>query len=257
MSPQQYFFELHQRPGGFMIGNVWNAASASAAKDAGFEALGTSSAAMAAEFGYADGEQMPFEHVLSVVKSIQTVTDLPLSVDIEGGYSRNSEKIAQHVFKLCDMGVVGINLEDSVVEQQRTLLDAHVIADTVRYLKQVLAEQGKSLFINLRTDTYLLHPDNALDLTLQRLKTYQDSGADGLFIPGLTQPDDIQCILEELHIPLNLMSLPNLTELEPLQQLGVKRFSMGNFAYAASHAHLQSLLNQVYTQQSFKCLFAS
>ncbi|WP_395375318.1 isocitrate lyase/phosphoenolpyruvate mutase family protein [Marinicella sp. W31] len=256
MNHYQEFYALHQRPQGFILGNVWNSASARQAQLAGFQAIGTSSAAMAENLGYSDGERMPFSVLLEQIRSIREAVDLPLSVDIEGGYSRDPGIISEHIYQLSQMGVVGINIEDSVVSDCRSLLPAAEFANLLKKIDHQLKEKNIQMFINVRTDAFLLHPDEALEISLERIRLYQDSGADGVFIPGLSAEDAVQCVLQELQVPLNLMSLPNLTDIKSLCELGVKRFSMGDFAYAASQVYFRNLLIDVCKNESFHGLFA-
>ena len=256
MNHYERFLALHQRPQGFILGNVWSVASARSVEQAGFEALGTSSAAMADALGYADGEQLPFALLLDQVQRIRKAVNLPLSVDIEGGYSRDPVVIVDHISQLNQLGVVGINIEDSVVSGTRELLPADAFAAGLKEIKKQLTEKAIQMFVNVRTDVFLLHPENALEITLERMRLYQHNGIDGIFIPGLSLADDVQCVMQEIQVPLNLMSLPNLTDLKPLRQLGVKRFSMGNFAYASAQAYVQNVLSDIQQNQSFQALFS-
>ena len=111
------FQELHEQDKPLIIGNVWDAASAKAAEKLNFNAIGTSSAAIASMLGYDDGEQMSFSELLYIVKRILASTTLPLTVDIEAGYSRDPVEIANYIKTLADLGVVGINIEDSIVAE--------------------------------------------------------------------------------------------------------------------------------------------
>ncbi len=100
-----------------LLGNVWNVASAKTYQKSGFKAIGTSSAAVAHSLGYEDGEDMPFNALLHIVADISARVDLPLTVDIEAGYARDVNTINTNIKKLADLGVVGINIEDSVIER--------------------------------------------------------------------------------------------------------------------------------------------
>ena len=115
MNNFQKFKILHTQKAPLHIGNVWNANSAIMLENNGYQALGTSSAAIAASLGYEDGEQMNFDDLLQVIKTIKDKTSAPLTVDIEAGYSRDPGIICENIMKLSDLGVVGINFEDSIV----------------------------------------------------------------------------------------------------------------------------------------------
>lgn len=124
------FRELHNQSHPLIIGNVWDAPSTRAAEKLNFQAIGTSSSAISNLLGYDDGEQMDFLELEYIVKRITSATKLPLSVDLESGYSRDPEVIAHHIQRMSKLGIVGINLEDSVVAQKRTLLNAKDFAST-------------------------------------------------------------------------------------------------------------------------------
>ncbi len=112
------FKALHYQKTPLLIGNVWDVASTRIATKANFKAIGTSSAAIASMLGYQDGEVMDFSELLYIVQRISVNTKLPLSVDLESGYSRNPLVITEHIRQLAAVGVVGINLEDSIVKEE-------------------------------------------------------------------------------------------------------------------------------------------
>jgi 2-methylisocitrate lyase-like PEP mutase family enzyme len=239
-------------PAPLLLANAWDAPSAKAAESAGYRAIGTSSAAIAAMLGYDDGEQIPFEELLFVVGRIRASTALPLSVDIEAGYGADSAAIAANVARLAALGVDGINIEDSrVCDGQRQLLPAAQLAQTLRSLRAAFPR----LFLNARTDTFLLsHPD-ALQETIARGGMYRAAGSDGLFVPGITAPDDIRALTGTIDAAVNVMCMPGLPDFATLAGLGVRRISMGNFVHGAVTRKLRAQLDTVQSQQSFACLF--
>lgn len=91
------FNALHQQNQPLLLANVWDASSAQAAQQAGYQALGSSSAAIAAMLGYEDGEEMSFDELFYVVSRIKTVSELPLSVDLEAGYSATTSHIIDNI----------------------------------------------------------------------------------------------------------------------------------------------------------------
>lgn len=89
-------------------------------------------------FGYDDGEQMSFSELSYFVKRIVKSTHLPLTVDIESGYSRDTSQIVDNIIHLADLGVVGINIEDSLVNNGRKLLDIESFSKTIVDIKRTL-----------------------------------------------------------------------------------------------------------------------
>ncbi|STW50354.1 carboxyvinyl-carboxyphosphonate phosphorylmutase [Klebsiella pneumoniae] len=172
------FNALHQQNQPLLLANVWDASSAQAAQQAGYQALGSSSAAIAAMLGYEDGEEMSFDELFYVVSRIKTVSDLPLSVDLEAGYGATTSHIIDNIRRLAHLGVSGINLEDShVVDGTRRLDDAERFAVKL----QEITRACSGLFVNVRTDTFLLNVQDALVQTLYRGQLYAKHGACGFF----------------------------------------------------------------------------
>ena len=249
------FTELHQQERPLLIGNVWDARSAAIAAELDFQALGTSSAAMASMLGYGDGEQMSFTEMESLIQAIQRGAELPLSVDLEAGYSQRAEEVAAHVAQLATMGVVGINIEDSRVEHNRHLVEAEAFADLIAEVKHILKSKEIDIFINVRTDAFLLGHSNALKEAQRRTALYEKAGADGIFTPCIVKAHDIAAMVDSTSLPLNVMCMPDLPDFETLQKLGVKRISMGNFLFDKMYQDLKGLMEKVLSSASFKPVF--
>lgn len=255
MSKYEEFLRLHHQPGPFVLGNVWDAKSAGIMEQQGFKALGTSSAAISHMLGYEDGENLSFDELLFVVKRIAAGTSVPLSVDIEGGYGENISEIIANMEKLHHLGVVGVNIEDSGVGAERKLLPAEDFSEVVREVRGHLKQVGAEMFINVRTDTFILGVPSAIDETVKRAELYENAGADGLFVPCIVKEEDIRKAIAGIRLPVNVMSMPELPAFESLTELGVKRISTGNFI----HSHLMDIFTEtvknIRAEGSFNTLF--
>jgi 2-methylisocitrate lyase-like PEP mutase family enzyme len=108
------FKELHCQAAPVLICNVWDVVSAKLAQKLGYQAIGTSSGAIAELLGYKDGEEMTFNELVYIVQRITKSIDVPLTVDFEAGYGRDPVGIAERIERLVNLGVVGVNLEDSL-----------------------------------------------------------------------------------------------------------------------------------------------
>lgn len=222
------FKKLHQQIRPLILGNVWDAQSAKIAQDSGFQALGTSSHAMANLLGYADGEKIAVDEILFMVERIVKSVSIPVSVDFESGYSDNPDEVANNVKRLIDVGVVGINLEDGkVVKGSRILGKQGLLAEKIQAIKSI----HKNIFINARADTYTTGHATALDESVNRVKAYQDAGADGIFIPLAEKKSDILALVNSSKLPLNLFLTPKLANIDDLSEWGVKRLSHGAKIY--------------------------
>ncbi|TGE24510.1 isocitrate lyase/phosphoenolpyruvate mutase family protein [Hymenobacter aquaticus] len=252
-----HFRQLHYQPAPLLLPTIWDARSAAASQALGFAAVGTSSAAVASVLGYADGEQLPFAELRYLVSRICASTTLPVSVDVEGGYSRDPARIADHIAELAALGVVGVNLEDSVDERgARRQLPAAEFAATLRTVRARLQAHGLRVFLNVRTDTYLLGAEAPLAATLTRLAQYEAAGADGLFVPGLTDLAQTRDLCRATALPVNVMALPALPDFGALAAAGVRRISMGNFLFEALATRQQQLSRQIQHDHAFTSLFA-
>ena len=226
------FKTLHQQEVPLLIANVWDVASAQVAQKLNFQAIGTSSGAIAAMFGFQDGEEITFQELEYVVKRIMDSTSLPLTVDLEAGYSRNTKQIATNICRLHDLGVVGINLEDSIIKNgKRIIVEADRFARMLEGLGRELAQSNCDIFVNVRTDTYLLRHNAPLYETIRRGKMYQNAGAHGLFVPFIEEKEAIEEVISKIKCTLNVMCTPKLPKFSLLKELGVKRISMGNFVF--------------------------
>ncbi|MFT3827678.1 MAG: isocitrate lyase/phosphoenolpyruvate mutase family protein [Chitinophagaceae bacterium] len=249
----QKFRDLHAANGLFVLPNAWNVKSALQFQQQQFPAIATSSAAVAESLGYKDGEEMPFSDYLFVIRRILAAIEIPLSVDIEMGYGITDEDIYNNVLQLIELGVVGINIEDSLIYASgRVLKDAKVFAGTIAYLKNKLAAEGLDLFINVRCDTYILNVQNKQEETKKRLKLYEAAGADGIFLPCISVEKDIETAISNTRLPLNVMCIPGLPGFEVLEKLGVKRASMGPFLFNKVYNNVGSLSREIIGDDSFQ-----
>lgn len=249
------FKDLHNQEKPLLIGNVWDVPSAKTAEKLNFQAIGTSSSAIASILGYNDGEEMEFSELEYFVKRIALNTKLPLSVDLESGYSREPKEIFNHIKRLTKLGVVGINIEDSVVNEKRELLDVNTFATTLKEIKELLEKENNPIFINVRTDTFILLKKNRIEETKKRIELYEKAGANGIFVPCIEDESDIKLVTNHTTLPINVMCMPNLPDFETLKNLGVKRISMGNFIFDKMYNHFEKTTEIVIKKQSFKSIF--
>jgi 2-methylisocitrate lyase-like PEP mutase family enzyme len=254
-SNYQIFKQLHNNPEPLLLPNAWDAGSAKNFEASGFAAVATSSAALANALGYDDGEQLSFDELLFVVERICRSVGLPVSVDIEGGHSRNVPQICENIERLVALGVVGVNFEDSAVDGSRKLLDAAAVAETLGELRSFCRERKLEVFINLRTDTYLLDVENRFEETVKRIATYEKAGVDGIFIPFLTNPEETSRLCRKTALPINVMCMPDLPAFDELAKAGVKRISMGPFMYEFLRRQQSSANSAIKEANSFKPLF--
>ncbi|MER5951855.1 isocitrate lyase/phosphoenolpyruvate mutase family protein [Streptomyces sp. NPDC001904] len=217
------FADLH-RPGEvpFLLPNAWDVPSALAFADAGFPAVGTTSFGVAATAGRPDGGRASREATVTLVRAL---AGLPVyvSADVEDGYADDAEQVAEYVAAL---GADGINIEDSTDER---LVHPAAHAAKITAVKR----RSPDVFVNARVDTYWLGQDADLESTLERARQYVRAGADGVFVPGATDPADLAALAEAVPLPLNVLVVPGVT-LPELARIGVRRVSTGSLPYRAA-----------------------
>ncbi|KPF79245.1 hypothetical protein IP88_02240 [alpha proteobacterium AAP81b] len=221
-----------------ILANAWDAGSARLIAAAGAPAIATTSAGVAWSLGYPDGDALPVDLYLGVVGAIVAAVEVPVSADIEGGYSDDPAVVAAHVARFVEAGVVGINIEDGGGTPD--LLAAKIAA--------IRAAVGEALFINARCDVWLrgLAPGNPMEGPmaefLARAQLYADAGASGIFAPGLADIAAIPVAVTGCHgLPLNLLARPGVAEAAELHRLGVRRLSAGSGITQAVYGLTQRL----------------
>ncbi|MDJ1499573.1 isocitrate lyase/phosphoenolpyruvate mutase family protein [Xanthocytophaga agilis] len=249
------FSQLHQNSTPLLLGNIWDVHSALLFEANGYKAIGTSSQAIAKTFGYEDGENIPFETLFLIAKRVTEAVKIPFSVDLEGGYSRTIDGIIENITKLHAIGVAGINLEDSIPGTTRQLQSIHEFQKTLSTIANHLNRNNMKVFLNIRTDGFLLDMETALKETLSRLKSYEEAGANGIFVPCITQSNDISEVVKATTLPVNVMCMPTLPSFEDLQKLGVKRVSMGPFTAMYIHKRAEEAIHSIQQNNSFSILF--
>jgi 2-methylisocitrate lyase-like PEP mutase family enzyme len=250
------FKNLHHGKNLFVLPNAWDAKSALIFQEKEFAAIGTSSAAVSASMGYEDGEGMPFEDYLFVLRKILNAVTVPVTVDMEMGYGKNSTEITENIQKLIELGVVGINIEDSsITNANRTLKDGNEFAKTIEHIKSQLTAKNLSIFINIRCDTYLLNIKDKQKETTDRLKKYQSTGADGIFLPCISDENDIAEAVSYSKLPLNVMCYPGLPGFDKLNELGIKRVSMGPFMFNTVYKKAGELCQHIIDKKNFAPIF--
>jgi 2-methylisocitrate lyase-like PEP mutase family enzyme len=247
MSPNfQSFQQLHQSGDLFVLPNAWNPQSAKLLQEKKFSAIATSSAAVAQSLGYEDGEAMPFWDYLFIVTRILSSIRVPLSVDMEMGYGSSDAEIFDNLRKLIDLGVAGINIEDSVITGGvRALKEATAFARTVAFIRDKLAAARLDCFINIRCDTFLLDVPNKQQETNDRMKLYESAGADGIFLPCIVKEQDIVKAVNATTLPVNVMCFPGLPNFDVLHKLGVKRVSLGPFLFSKVYGNIDQYADAI------------
>jgi len=243
MNDVEAFRALHRRDFALVLPNVWDAATTVIARDAGAEAIATTSAGIAWACGYPDGEALPHGERINAVRAvIRSARPLPVSVDLEAGYADDPELVAAAACELRSLGVVGLNIEDAAA-------DAGVLERKIAAVKRALAACHDDIFVNARTDIYLyasLDGAAALREVQERGRRYEAAGADGFFVPMVVDAALIAAIARSTSLPLNVLATRGLPARQDLERVGVRRVSAGGrlaeLAYGTARSAMRSFV---------------
>lgn len=213
------FHAMHHQEEPLVLPNAWDYASATALHAAGFLAIGTTSLGVAAAHGIPDGEGLAGEQAIALARLLTTLP-CPVTIDLESGFGKAPAEVADLVHEL---GVAGVNLEDG---------RPHGLASPAEQAALITAvkERAPGVFLNARVDTHW--QGTAIDETQDRARRYVDAGADGIFVPGLTEPHDIERLAK--LAPLNVLAQQRTPQ--ELGDLGVRRISTGSLLFRSALA---------------------
>jgi 2-methylisocitrate lyase-like PEP mutase family enzyme len=231
--PELYerFRALHQTSGGVVMPNAWDGVSALLLKQAGFMALGSSSAAIAFSLGRLDGaHEVGVDLALENAALLGRLTGLPINADLEDGFGPSPEDCAATVTAALAAGMAGVGIEDTTTNPDKPIHDFDHAVQRIRAAARVA--KGRILLTG-RTDNYL-HGKPDLDDTIRRLVAFADAGADVLYAPLLPDMDAIRAVISAVAPkPVNVLIGPasGPVPIAELQAAGVRRVSLGSALY--------------------------
>ncbi|MEU1622046.1 isocitrate lyase/phosphoenolpyruvate mutase family protein [Streptomyces sp. NPDC005722] len=233
------FMALHTRDGGLVMPNAWDGLSALMLADAGFEAIATSSAALAFSLGRLDGRhEVTRDEHLEHARLLGRLTRLPVNGDFEDGYGDSPEDVAATVEAAVASGLAGIGIEDTSGRPEQPIRD---FDEAVSRVRSAVVAAKRRIVVTGRTDNFIQgRPD--LDDTILRLTAFAEAGADVLYAPYPPDLDALVAIVTAVApTPVNVLVSPSDTVLTvpELQKAGVKRISLGPALYAHAMGALE------------------
>lgn len=239
----ELFHRLHEGPQPLRLVNAWDRFSARVFTLAGAPAIATSSFAVALTRGYQDGERIPWTVAREVVADmVDAVGDVPVTADIEAGRGPAPSDVATAVDDTITAGAVGVNIEDSLPETRGELFTTEAQCDRLRAARAAAERRSLPLFINARCDVYFgarLPAAQRPQRLLERAAAYAETGASGVFVPGLTDLDLLARLCDTVGVPVNVMVSPGLPSVEALASVGVRRISQGGASFLLTAGYLE------------------
>jgi 2-methylisocitrate lyase-like PEP mutase family enzyme len=225
------FRALHES-GCFVLPNPWDAGTARYLQHLGFEAVATTSAGFAFSRALPDSvSAMPVDLVLAHVREIVEATTLPVNADFQNCYSHDPEGVAANITRCIATGVAGLSIEDATGDDSNPLYDFVLALDRVKAARAAIDASGIPVVLTARCEAWLVGDPDPLRTSLDRLIAFADAGADCLYAPGVTKPDEIMAIVKAVAPkPVNVLVSTNNCDftVSQLADLGVRRVSVGS-----------------------------
>jgi len=242
------FRQLHDRKRVLVLPNAWDVASARIFEEAGFPAIGTTSAGIAYSLGYSDRERISRAEMAAAV---------PVTADVEAGYGGRTSDVVETIEYMLEAGAIGVNLEDATHNRKKALFEIDVQVDRIHAARSAAKKAGVPLVINARTDIFLLSVGSEverLDAVIERASAYHQAGADCLFVPGVEDRSLIKVLVHSLPGPLNILAGPGTPSVAVLQKLGVSRLSVGSGPMRAAMGLTRRIAQELRTTGTYDAL---
>jgi 2-methylisocitrate lyase-like PEP mutase family enzyme len=236
------FRPMHES-GCFVLPNPWDIGTAIYLERLEFKALATTSAGFAFSRGKPDGG-VPRDEMLAHIREIVQATSLPVNADFQVGYSDEPEDVAANVRLCVATGVAGLSIEDNTGRTDAPLYEKRLAIERIRSARAAIDASETGVVLTGRCEAWLVHDPNPLHTALERLVAYAEAGADCLYAPGVSNPDEIAQIVKTVAPkPVNVLvsGFNHHLSFSQLADLGVRRISVGSgLALAAWGAFLRA-----------------
>jgi 2-methylisocitrate lyase-like PEP mutase family enzyme len=249
------FRALHES-GCFVLPNPWDIGTAIYLERLGFKALATTSAGFAFSRGKPDGG-VPRDEMLAHIAEIVKATALPVNADFLAGYADKPQDVATNVQLCVETGVAGLSIEDSTGRSDRPLYEKKLAIERIRAARAAIDASKSGVVLTGRCEAWLVGDPDPLHTALDRLTAYSEAGADCLYAPAVSDPNEIAQIINAVAPkPVNVLvsGFNHHLTLSALADLGVRRISAGSgLALAAWGAFLRAA-QEIQTAGTFKLL---
>jgi 2-methylisocitrate lyase-like PEP mutase family enzyme len=249
----ELFRSLHTAGEPFVLVNVWDVASARIVEAAGARAIATTSAGVAWSLGAPDGDALARDLAVELISRIVGAVSVPVTADIESGFGATPDLVGDTVRAVLAAGAVGVNIEDARHDGTPSLRDIDDQCARLCAARTAATEAGVPLFINARVDTYL-RGLGGLAETVARASAYLAAGADGIFVPGVVDPDQVAVLVAKIAAPVNILAGPGAPSLPELAKLGVSRMSLGSSVAEAAYGVAQRVAEEAFGAGTYDAL---
>ena len=252
----QTFLALQTNGELLILPNIWNPIGARVLEHQGYPAVATASASIAESLGYEDGERIRLETMLEVLFRISRSVNVPVTADIEAGYADTVATLKENILRVMETGVVGINLEDSLVEGGPLRSEAEQ-CERIAAVREVASSHELYLVINARVDSFLSDSFNSreerIEQAVARAKVYVEAGADCIYPIGPGDRETLSQLRERIPAPINVFASPKALPLTDLHQLGINRVSFGPQIFRSCLSKFVSITAELKSLGNYEC----
>src|SRR6187399_112792 len=219
------FRKMHEA-GCFPIPNPFDVGSARALQHLGFKALASTSAGFAWTIAKADN-RVTVDDVCDHLAAICAAVDIPVNADFEDGFAHEADKVGVNVARAVKTGVAGLSIEDFTGDNTKPLFDRELAVDRIRAARKAIDADNSGVLLTGRCEAFL-RGQKDLKLVIDRLTAYAEAGADCLYAPGISTPEEISTVVKAVAPrPVNLLVMGTAGSLSDIGALGVRRISVG------------------------------
>jgi 2-methylisocitrate lyase-like PEP mutase family enzyme len=243
------FFKLHES-GCFVLPNPWDTGSARLLASLGYKALASTSAGFAWSAGRGD-YGLKLEELLHHLTELSAATDLPVNADFESGFADDPAGVAENVRKAAATGIAGLSVENRTSDPKNPLYEFSLSVERIRAARAALDDDESGVFLVARCEGFLTGEAN-LDMTIKRLVAFAEAGADCLYAPGITTPEQISAVVKAVAPkPVNVLVMSPAFKVAELAALGVRRVSLGGHLAAAAWGGFMRAAKEIAEQGTF------
>jgi 2-methylisocitrate lyase-like PEP mutase family enzyme len=244
----QILLTLHNNGKLLILPNVWNPIGARMLESKSFPAVATASAAIAESLGYSDGEQLKLDSMLDMIARIVRSVNVPVTADLEAGYSDSISGLQENISRLLDTGAVGINFEDSW-DDSAHLRPIPEQVERIQAVRAVAEKRGIPLVINARADSFFAEGFSSLEDRIEdvitRANAYLKAGADCTYPIGASDKETLKVLRQRINAPINVLASAKTASLKELQEIGINRVSFGPYIFRSLLAKESAMYDEI------------
>jgi 2-methylisocitrate lyase-like PEP mutase family enzyme len=257
VAEKRSIFRALHKSGCFVIPNPWDVGSARYLQGLGFRALATTSSGFAWSKGFRDNA-VSRDMILVHMREIVDATDVPVNADFEDGFAYDPAGVAESVRLAVETGVAALSIEDSTGDKEKPLYDLDTAVARMRAARGAIDKVGGGTLLVGRAECFLVGKRD-LDQTIARLKAYANVGADCLYAPGISKPEQILAVVKAVAPkPVNLLiGAPMGLTVKEAEALGVRRISVGGALARAAWGGFMHVAKQIAEEGRFDAFAAA